>query len=74
MIYSKPRNVLKKIFVNFKEIVKYSKEVGIPLVSDQDVNKVLTKIAKLLYFKDGELYMRELPYFKNLDDMARLGQ
>jgi len=71
MIYSKPRNVLKKIFVNFKEIVKYSKEVGIPLVSDQDVNKVLTKIAKLLYFKDGELYMRE---FKNLDDMARLGQ
>ena len=43
IVYSKPRNLLKKLFIHFQEILSYAKKNDIELASEKDVNKVLTK-------------------------------
>jgi hypothetical protein len=43
MIYNKPGNILKKVFVQFQEILNYAKINGYTLSDDKDVNKILTK-------------------------------
>jgi len=68
LVYNKPRNMLKKIFVKFQEILTYAKHFDLSLSTEKDASKLLTKIVKLLYFKEGELYIKELPFFKNLDE------
>ena len=43
MVYSKPRNMLQKVFVHFEEVLEYAREHGINLAEDKDANKILTK-------------------------------
>lgn len=82
LVYNKPRNLLKKLFVHFNEILEFSKKNNIPIDEENNANKVLTKyrlqfwinliiyrVAKLLYFKDNELLMREVQYFKTIEDL-----
>ena len=32
------------------------------------------RIAKLLYFKEGELFLKEIPYFKSLEEFSKKTQ
>jgi len=68
LVYSKPRNMLKKIFMKFQDILAYAKQFDLSLANDKDATKLLTTLVKLLYFKEGELYIKEIPYFKNMDE------
>lgn len=43
MVYSKPRNMLKKVYLHFQEILEYAKKQDMNIVDDKDANKVLTK-------------------------------
>ena len=43
MVYSKPRNMLQKVFVHFEVVLEYARTHGINLAEDKDANKILTK-------------------------------
>jgi len=43
MLYSKPRNILKKVFVHFHVILDYAKKHDIDISDQSDPNKLLTR-------------------------------
>jgi hypothetical protein len=71
IVYSKPKNMLKKLFLNFQECLNYAKQNDMSLDSDADAKKLLNKVARLLYFKDGELFIKEIPYANTLEELLR---
>jgi len=70
-VYSKPKNLLKKLFIHFQDCLTFATQNEIGLESDKDVQKLLNKIARLLFFKDGELFIKELPYARTIEDLLR---
>lgn len=43
LVYSKERNLLKKVFIHFQEILNFAKRLDIEFKEEKDVNKILTK-------------------------------
>jgi len=69
IVYSKPRNLLQKVFVHFKDVSDYAKKHNMSMSNDEDANKILKKIAKLLHFKENDLLMRDIRYFRTLEEL-----
>ena len=43
IMFNKPRNVLKKLFVQFRDVLNYAKGLKMPMNDDRDVEAILKK-------------------------------
>eukprot|EP01016_Furgasonia_blochmanni_P055829 TRINITY_DN9405_c0_g1_i1.p1 TRINITY_DN9405_c0_g1~~TRINITY_DN9405_c0_g1_i1.p1 ORF type:complete len:244 (-),score=65.92 TRINITY_DN9405_c0_g1_i1:332-1063(-) len=73
-IYSKPLNYLRKIFLYYQTILdfakRYSKSDKI-FESESDVEKMLNKLASLIYIQKGEVYLKDLEYYRSIEDVFK---
>jgi len=80
--YDKPRNKLSKLFIHFKDVLQYAQQYDADITIEKEMTKLLSKkfvslfkgvilnrLAKLLYFKESTLQIREIQFFKNIEEL-----
>jgi len=67
--YDKPRNKLSKLFIHFKDVLELAHQYDADITIEKEMTKLLSKLAKLLYFKESILQIKDLPFYKNIEEL-----
>lgn len=69
ILYSKPLDFLKKIIIPYSDLMTYSQENDLKAFSNEiNLENFFKGVIRKLYIKTGELHIKELVYFANIEE------